>query len=157
MWPDLSTYPAYLSVSQYGQFQRFSIPITKWNSAGRRIKPHLFVCLHSFAFPHHNCPVTAHTVLYVTRLVPFLSNNLSTNYVLGPQTPQHFAVSAHNIFMTFRCRQLSTVTQAICLRKGLELSKHPRWLPKNSNWRRKPSPKFWLLILIHNQVLRLAM
>jgi hypothetical protein len=54
MWPDLSTYPAYLSVLQYGQFKRFSIPITKSNSAGRRIKPHLFVCLHSFAFPHHN-------------------------------------------------------------------------------------------------------
>jgi hypothetical protein len=121
MWPDLITFPAYLLVSQYGQFQRFSIPITKSNSASK--KTHLFVCLHPFAFPHHSCPVTAHTVLYVT----LLSNNLSTTLVFGPKAPKHFTVSARTspnnctdkLSVQFLCLIFSplTVAAAVVIRQ----------------------------------------
>jgi hypothetical protein len=46
------------------------------------------VCLYPW------CQSTAHAILYVTLLVSFLSNTLSTTLAFGPQIPQHFTLSA---------------------------------------------------------------
>jgi hypothetical protein len=51
------------------------------------------VRLQPFVFHHHGCQATSHAILYVTLLVSFLSNTLSTNLVLGQKIPQQFTVS----------------------------------------------------------------
>jgi len=69
-----------VTVSQYGQFKRFNMPIIKTKLCWWK-KAYLPVCLYLFVFPHHGCQATAHTSLYVTLLGGETSPLCDTNII----------------------------------------------------------------------------